>query len=149
MSEQTDYSASDQVCARNLQNSIATTAPIRPDYAGMFAKAKAAKKRAKNRTRQQRHRAQPRETSIAKLASALRKAIDKPRGNKQLEQLRDRVGELAGFRYLSGIIIARHGRMSDADLARHMDMTRKKVWQLRQIVADLESEGGPWHQIHA
>ncbi|MGY4351543.1 hypothetical protein ACVWXM_008036 [Bradyrhizobium sp. GM7.3] len=78
--------------------------------------------------------------------------LPKSRGNKQLEQLGERVAELAGFRFLSRIVIARHGPMSDADLARHMSqldepMKRKKVWQLRQIVADLEAEGGPWHDI--
>lgn len=114
----------------------------------MFDAAKAAKKRAKDRTRQQRHRAQPREASIAKLASTLRKAIAKPRRDKQLEQLRGRELELAGFRFLSRIIIAKFGPMSDAKLAEQLDgMTRKKVWQLRQIVADLEADGGPWHNI--
>jgi hypothetical protein len=92
---------------------------------------------------------QPKETSVAKLANALRKAIAEPRGNKQLEQLRDRVGELAQFRYLSRMITAQHGAMSDADLARSLGdgFTRKKAWQLRQIVADLEADGGPWHNI--
>lgn len=158
MSEQSDYSAPDQVCALNFQNSIATAAPTSevvasvPDYAGMFGEAKAAKKRAKNRNRQQRHRARPRETSIAKLASTLRKATAKPR-SKQLEQLGDRVEELASFCFLSRILIARHGPMSDADLARHLTLhldgsfTRKKAWQLRQIVASLEADGGPWHNI--
>lgn len=121
----------------------------RPDYRAMFDAAKVKKKQAKGRNRQQRHRAQPREASIAKLESLLRKAIAKPRGNKQLEQLGERVEELANFRFLSRIIIAQHGPMSDAALAHHLGYgaKRKKVWQLRQIVADLEAEGGPWHDI--
>lgn len=160
MSEQTDYSAPDQVCALNFKESVATAAPISavvvaimPNYAGMFGEAKDAKKRAKNRNRQQRCRARPRETSIAQLASALRKAMAKPRRDKQLEQLRDRVGELASFCFMSRILVARHGPMSDADLARHLTLhldgsfTRKKAWQLRQIVASLEADGGPWHNI--
>ncbi|MET4216075.1 hypothetical protein ABIB00_001262 [Bradyrhizobium sp. LB14.3] len=126
-------------------------ARVKPNYRAMFDAAEAKKKLAKGRNRQQRHRARPRETSIAKLASSLRKAIAKSRGNKQLEQLGERVAELAGFRFLSRIIIAQHGPMSDAALARHLDhgdgFTRKKVWQLRQIVADLEANGGPWHDI--
>lgn len=123
-----------------------------PNYRAMFHDAKVKKKLAKDRNRQQRHRARPQETSIVKLASSLRKAIAKSRGNKQLEQLGERVTKLASFRFFSRIIIAQHGPMSDADLARHMSqldepMKRKKVWQLRQIVADLEAEGGPWHDI--
>lgn len=159
MSERSDYSAPDQVCALNFKESVATAAPVSevvgrvvPDYAGMFGQARAAKKRAKNRNRQQRCRARPRETSIAKLASALRKATTRPR-SKQLEQLRDRVEELASFCFLSRIVVARHGPMSDADLARHLTLhldgsfTRKKAWQLRQIVASLQADGGPWHNI--
>ncbi|WP_441280164.1 hypothetical protein [Bradyrhizobium sp. 63_E2_N1_3] len=141
MSERLDYSTSTQLLALNFKETLA-------NYRAMFDAAKAAKKRAKDRTRQQRHRAQPREASIAKLASTLRKAIAKPRRDKQLEQLRGRELELAGFRFLSRIIIAKFGPMSDAKLAEQLDgMTRKKVWQLRQIVADLEADGGPWHNI--
>ncbi|UWU89767.1 hypothetical protein [Bradyrhizobium sp. CB1015] len=123
--------------------------PKPPNYREMFECHRAEKKRAKNRSRQARHRARPKETSVAKLAAALRKATAKPRGphTKLLEQLRDRVKELAGFRYLSRMLIAQHGAMSDADLGRHLCITRKKAWQTRQIVADLESEGGPWHNI--
>ncbi|WP_130213965.1 hypothetical protein [Bradyrhizobium genosp. SA-3] len=147
MSERSDYSTSPQVLAANFKKSVA--APTRPNYAELIREHAAEKKRRRARNRQRRHRARPRETSIAKLATSLRKAIAKPRGNKQLEQLRNRVGELASFRFLARIIIARHGRMPDADLARHLGdgFTRKKAWQLRQIVADLEAEGGPWHNI--
>lgn len=154
-----DYSTSTQDLALNFKESLgATTAPISevvtsiiPDYRAMFEQAAAEKKRRRARNRQQRHRARPRETSVAKLASILRKATAKPRDHKQLEQLRGREFELASFRFLSRIIIARHGPMSDAALARHLDhgdgFTRKKAWQLRQIVADLEAEGGPWHNV--
>ncbi|RQH14939.1 hypothetical protein [Bradyrhizobium sp. RP6] len=157
MSERSNYSTSPQVLAVDFKESLnATNAPIHevvrtfiPDYAAMIREHDAEKKKRRARNRQRRHRARPRETSIAKLASTLRKATDKPRGNKQLEQFRHRVGELASFRFLSRIIIARHGPMSDANLARHLGdgFTRKKAWQLRQIVADLEAEGGPWHSI--
>ncbi|OAF13919.1 hypothetical protein AXW67_18225 [Bradyrhizobium neotropicale] len=109
----------------------------------------AEKKRRRARNRQRMHRARPRETSIAKLASTLRKATAKPRGDKQLEQLRGRESELAGFRYLSRILIGHYGAMSDADLARHLGdgFTRKKAWQFRQIAASLEADGGPWHNL--
>ncbi|MGY4351544.1 hypothetical protein ACVWXM_008037 [Bradyrhizobium sp. GM7.3] len=50
-------------------------ARVKPNYRAMFDAAKAKKKLAKGSNRQQRYRARPRETSIAKLASLLRKAI--------------------------------------------------------------------------
>lgn len=147
MSEQFDYSTCPQVCALDFKESLA--APSLRNRAKMIRDYAAEKKKRRARNRQRVHRARPRETSPAKLASALKKAIAKARGNKQLEQLPDRVQELAQFRYLSRIITAQHGPMSDADLARHLGdgFTRKKAWQLRKIVAALEAEGGPWRNI--
>jgi hypothetical protein len=157
----TDYSACAEDRAHNLalnfkksldDEAPGQTAPL-PNYAEMIRGAAAEKKKRRERNRQRIHRARPKETSITKLASTLRKAIAKPRGNKQLEQLRGRESELASFRYFSRILLARHGPMSDAVLARLLTLnlddgfTRKKTWQLGQIVAALEAEGGPWHNI--
>jgi hypothetical protein len=122
--------------------------PLAPShYRDMFERAKAEKKRRRTRNRVRLHRARPKETSWRKLATMLRKAMANPRGDKQLEQLRGREIELAGFRYLSRLAIAKYGPMPDAKLAVLIDMPRKRVWQLRQIVERLEAEDGPWHNL--
>lgn len=120
-----------------------------PNYAEMARNWKEERTRKHARRRQSFHRAKPRRPTANALAAALRKRTAKPRGDKRMEQLAGREGELARFSWLSGILIGRYGVMSDAKLADQLGdgYTRKQVWQSKQIVAKLQAEGGPWRDL--
>ncbi|AUC93701.1 hypothetical protein CWS35_04825 [Bradyrhizobium sp. SK17] len=128
--------------------------PTSPNWAEMIREHKAEKKRRRTRNRVREHRAKPRRPTFRKLHRALKMATASAAGNRFMEKLVGREGDIALFHSVSMTLIDRIGAMSDAKLADALvcaggfeSITRNQVWKLRQIVAKLEADKGPWHRL--